>query len=297
MPWAPELFSAPVLARLEEQRQRKLVDVPFWDGLMTGELDALIGSFAGQPEVHHPVRGRIRGAREFGAFVTELNAWFARRQVSVEEVDRVAAQRHGFDEVILHVDGTTGRIGLPVATVADKRFDRRIKELRMYYSSRPLTGHRATRPPLLQPDPELHASDVVSEYQAALAAGDVDAIVAAFEPGAYVREPAGGQSHPPRPRWSPRVLRAVVLEWRRNPAGALRGDRRRTRVCFGVQRCALGQDGAAAAGRARCLRARSEWQARCSTHVRRHRTAAPSGGDGLELTPASWDRWDAAQVA
>ena len=101
MPWAPELFSAPVLARLEEQRQHKLVDVPLWDGLMTGELDALIGSFAGQPEVHHPVRGRIRGAQEFGAFVTELHAWFGRCHVSVEEVDGVAAQRHGFDEVIL----------------------------------------------------------------------------------------------------------------------------------------------------------------------------------------------------
>jgi hypothetical protein len=144
MPWAPELFSARVLARLEEQRQHKLVDVPLWDGLMTGELDALIGSFAGQPEVHHPVRGRIRGAQEFGAFVTELNAWFGRRHVSVEEVDGVAAQRHGFDEVILHLDGTTGRIGLPVATVADKRFDRRIKELRIYYSTRPLTA--AMRP-------------------------------------------------------------------------------------------------------------------------------------------------------
>jgi hypothetical protein len=47
MPWAPELFSARVLARLEEQHQLKLVDVPLWDGLMTEELDALIGSFAG----------------------------------------------------------------------------------------------------------------------------------------------------------------------------------------------------------------------------------------------------------
>ena len=193
MPWAPELFSAPVLARLEEQRQHKLVDVPFWDGLMTGELDALIGSFADQPEVHHPVRGRIRGADAFAAFVTELNAWFARRHVSVEELDGVAAQRHGFDEVILHVDGTTGRIGLPVATVADKRFDRRIKELRMYCSSWPLAGRHATRPPLLQPDPELRESDVVAEYQDALASGDVDAIVAAFEPDAYAREPAGGR--------------------------------------------------------------------------------------------------------
>ena len=193
MPWAPELFSAPVLAQLEEQRQHKLVDVPLWDGLMTGELDALIGSFAGQPEVHHPVRGRIRGARDFAAFVTELNAWFVRRSVSVEEIDGVATQRHGFDEVILHVDGTAGRIGLPVATVADKRFDRRIKELRMYYSSWPLAGRHATRPAVLQQDPELRESDVVAEYQDALAAGDVDAIVAAFEPDAYAREPAGGR--------------------------------------------------------------------------------------------------------
>jgi len=90
------------------------------------------------------------------------------------------------------VDGTAGRIGLPVATVADKRFDRRTKELRMYYSSWPLTGRHATRPPLLQPDPELRESDVVAEHQDALASGDVDAIVAAFEPDAYAREPAGG---------------------------------------------------------------------------------------------------------
>lgn len=193
MPWAPELFSAPTLARLEDQRHQKLVDVPLWDGLMTGELDALIGSFAGQPELHHPLRGRIKGARAFEAFVTELNAWFRRRNVSVEEVDGVASQRHGFDEVILQVDGRIGRVGLPVATVADKRFDRRIKELRMYYSSWPLVGRHANRPPLLQRDPELRESDVVAEYQDALAVGDVEAVVAAFEPDGYAREPAGGQ--------------------------------------------------------------------------------------------------------
>jgi hypothetical protein len=34
----------------------------------------------------------------------------------------------------------------------------------------------------------------VGEYQRALAAGDVDAIVAAFEVDGYAREPAGGQS-------------------------------------------------------------------------------------------------------
>jgi hypothetical protein len=33
----------------------------------------------------------------------------------------------------------------------------------------------------------------VAEYQGALAAGDVDAIVATFEPDAYAREPGGGR--------------------------------------------------------------------------------------------------------
>ena len=45
--------------------------------------------------------------------------------------------------------------------------------------------------PVLQPDPALQESDVVDEYQAALAAGDADAIVAAFEADGYAREPAG----------------------------------------------------------------------------------------------------------
>ncbi len=95
--------------------------------------------------------------------------------------------------MVLHLDGETGRVDLPVAIVADREADGRIDELRIYSSTRPLTGRHANRPPLLQPDPELRESDVVAEYQRALAAGDVDAIVAAFEPDGYAREPAGGQ--------------------------------------------------------------------------------------------------------
>jgi hypothetical protein len=191
MPWAPELFSAPALARLEEKRREKLVTVQYFDGLMMGELDPLIGSFAGEPELHHPVRGRIRGARAFEAYFDEMQAMFRERIVSVEDVDRVVVIRHGFEETVVHLDGDAEEVGLPIAVVADKESDGRIDELRMYYSSWPLTGRHANRPPVLQPDPELRPSGVVAEYQAALAAGDVDAIVAAFEPNGYVREPAG----------------------------------------------------------------------------------------------------------
>jgi hypothetical protein len=192
MPWVPELFSTPALERLEEQRRHELGTVPFFDGLLVGEPDALVGSFTGEPELHHPVRGRIKGARAFEAFVGQMNAWLRQRDVSVEDVERVVTDRAGFEELVLHLDGETGRVDLPLAIVADKT-DGRIDELRMYFSSLPLTGHHENRPPLLQPDPELPESDVVAEYQRALAAGDVDAIVAAFEPDGYAREAAGGQ--------------------------------------------------------------------------------------------------------
>jgi hypothetical protein len=194
MPWVPELFSAPVLERLaDKHRVDELVTVPYFDGLMAGEPDALIGSFAGEPELYDPVRGRIKGVRAFAAFVTEMNAWLKQRNVSVENVGRVVTGPGGFGEVVLHLDGATGRVDLPVAIVASRHSDGRIDELRIYSSSWELTGRHANRPPLLQRDPELRASDVVGEYQRALSAGDVDAIVAAFEPDGYAREPAGGQ--------------------------------------------------------------------------------------------------------
>jgi hypothetical protein len=193
VPWVPELFSTPVLADiLDRRRKEHLAAVPFFDGLMTGEVEALIGSFAGEPELHHPVRGRIKGSSAFGRFITDTKAWMADRNVTVEDVNFIATPPRGIEEVVLHIDGDDGRIELPLALAADRDEDARITELRVYFSTWPLTGGHAVRPPLLQPDPGLHEPDIVGEYQRALAAGDAEAAVAAFEPDGYVREPAGG---------------------------------------------------------------------------------------------------------
>lgn len=194
MPWVPELFSASVLERLKKDgRWDEVGTVPYFEGLMAGEPDALIKSFAGEPELHHPVRGRIKGARAFEAFVTEMNVWIQQRHVSVEHVERVVTERRGIGEVVLHLDGGSGTVDLPYAIVSERHPNGRIEELRIYSSRWPLTGSHANRPPVLQPDPELRASDVVADYQRALADGDVDGIVATFEPDGYAREPAGGR--------------------------------------------------------------------------------------------------------
>jgi hypothetical protein len=194
MPWLPELFSAPVLQRVLDKRRRdSLLAVPYFDGFIAGETDALVESFAGEPELHEPVRGRIKGAAAFRAFAADMSVWLRQRNVSVEDIQHVVLDGRGFEEVVLHLDGETGRIDLPFAIVAARRSDGLIDELRIYYSGWALTGRHANRPPLLQPGPDLRESDVVGEYQRALAAGDVDAIVAAFEPDGYAREPAGGR--------------------------------------------------------------------------------------------------------
>ena len=50
MPWLPELFSAPALERIRRQAAaegRVASSVPYFEGVMSGETDALVWSFAG----------------------------------------------------------------------------------------------------------------------------------------------------------------------------------------------------------------------------------------------------------
>jgi hypothetical protein len=166
MPFIPELFSAPVLARIEERRHARLTAVPFFDGLLTGQIDALVASFADEPEVHQPVRGRIKGVSAFERFVTDTTTWMAESGVTVEDVDSLLTPARGVGEFVLHVDSDAGPIELPMALAADLDPQARMTELRIYYSRWPLSGVRGVLPPLLQPDPDLHAPDVVGEFTA-----------------------------------------------------------------------------------------------------------------------------------
>lgn len=192
MPWLPELFSAPALQQLVDERRREdVLAVPYFYGFLAGEPDALIESFAGEPTVFDPVRGRVRGVPAFRSFAAEMTAWLDRRNVTVEPVNRVIVGGGGFEETIVHIDADEGRVALPFAAVTEREADGRIAEVRVYHSNKPLAGGHARRAPLLQPDPELRATASVAAHQRALAGGDVEAIVAGFEPDGYVRG-AGG---------------------------------------------------------------------------------------------------------
>jgi hypothetical protein len=192
MPWTPELFSAPALAQIQERlRQEEIDTVPYFEGFLTGEIDALIQSFGGEPEVHYPVRGRVKGERAFASYAAATKAWLEERQASIHHLDILSTKRRRVGEAVLNLSAEDGRVDLPVAIVSDQLSDGLMKEVRVYYSSWQLTGRHAIRPPVLQPDPDLRGPDVVGDYQRALAAGDLDAALASFESGGYAREPAG----------------------------------------------------------------------------------------------------------
>jgi SnoaL-like domain len=192
MPWIPELFSAPELERLKRKWELERLDmVPYYDGLMSGEHEALIRSFAGEPVLHDPRRGRVIGVPAFEAYIARLSSWLSARNMSFDPVEHVMKEPRGFEEVVIHLDGEAGRVDVPVAIVAERQPDGRLAELRIYHSIWALTGRHLHRPPMLQRDPDLRIEGVVADYQRALAAGDVDAITATFEPEGYAREPTG----------------------------------------------------------------------------------------------------------
>ena len=166
MPWLPEVFTAPVMEQILEQRRRDaLVAVPYFDGLLAGDPDPLVESFAGEPEVHDPVRGRVKGAAAFRRFVAQTHAWLTQHRVAVEDVEHVVGERHGFEEVLLHLDpGSADAVSVPVAVVADRLAGGRIEEVRVYSGGGVLTGGRLGRTPLLQHDPDLAVPDDVAQH-------------------------------------------------------------------------------------------------------------------------------------
>ena len=273
MPWVPELFTAPALQQILDKRRRdELVAVPYFDGLLAGEPDALVESFAGEPELHDPVRGRVKGDGRSGRSSPRRSAWLRQHNA----VGRGRRARHPRAARLRGGGPPPRRRRRPASICRSRssptaRSDGRIDELRVYFSDRPLTGRHANRPPLLQPDPELDASDVVADVPARARGRRRRRDRRGLRTGRLRPRACGRPVHPQRSGRPARLLRAHVLQRRRHPAGDLRPRRRRARVRPGVQRRAAGQ-------RRSCRRrpgspssSGAERQARRGPRVRRRR--------------------------
>jgi hypothetical protein len=195
MPWMPEVFTAPLAQAPRTEEAAPANDaIPYYEGIMADEPNALVRSFAAQPVLDDPRVGYVEGARRLYAFVNGTAEWLRERDAVVENVALTRTPTRTVEEVVLHLLADDGgvRVELPVAIVSDRNPERTLKAIRVYHSMWPLTGEHRLRSPLLPADPGLQAEGTPGNYQRALAEGDLQAIVGTFETDGYAREPSGG---------------------------------------------------------------------------------------------------------
>jgi hypothetical protein len=160
--------------------------------------------FAGDPlaldelfadiRVDDPRAERVEGRLAVVGWAQASADWFAERRARVTHVATTVHEPRIVGEFDVELTRADASLVLPIALVVEAdAADGNRGWLRIYHSHWPLIGRHVHRPPLLPADPDLRESDIVGEYQAALAAGDAARIVATFEPDGCFREPAGPQ--------------------------------------------------------------------------------------------------------
>lgn len=163
------------------------------------EFDDVIGrawgSVAGFDglRVDDPQAGRIDGATAFDSYRMRADAWLRERRARPRPIATTLDSTRVVGEFEVELTEDRRTFSLPVAIMVESGASSRDIWIRIYHSQWPLLGHHLVRPPLLSMDPSVRESDVVGEYQAALAAGDAVRIVATFERDGCFREPAGGE--------------------------------------------------------------------------------------------------------
>jgi hypothetical protein len=143
--------------------------------------------------IDDPQSGRIVGESSFDAYREWSADWLRARESRPREVATTVAEDRVVGEFEVELRQDARSFALPVAIVVERDLEAGQLWVRIYHSQWPLLGHHLVRPPLLSRDPNVRESDIVGEYQAALAAGDTDRITATSEQDGCFREPAGAE--------------------------------------------------------------------------------------------------------
>jgi ketosteroid isomerase-like protein len=190
MPWFPDFANAVELARRQARASGQADPVgQYFTALNRGDTHALENVWPGDVVIYDPRAGEIRGHKQLRHFVSVNKSWLAGLHARTETVASTVAGGRAVVELLAHLVQDGQDIAWPLAVVAESPDDRSVV-FRTYCSQVPVDGRRHLRPPILRPGDAL-PDDVVALYQAALDAGDTDAIVGTFAPGGYYREPFG----------------------------------------------------------------------------------------------------------
>jgi limonene-1,2-epoxide hydrolase len=192
MPWFPDFANAAELARRETRAASKADPVAqYLAALDKSDARALERVWPGQIVVYDPRAGEVRGHKQLRDYVARNKSWLAENRARIETVAETCAGRRAVVELLAHMAVGGQEIAWPVAVVAESPDDRSVV-FRTYCSQWPVLGQHHVRPPVLKPA-DAHPGGVVGRYQAAMDAGDAEAVVGTFAPDGYFREPLGPQ--------------------------------------------------------------------------------------------------------
>ncbi|HZU84532.1 MAG TPA: hypothetical protein VE987_16495 [Polyangiaceae bacterium] len=161
--------------------------------LVSSQAELLLRRLGDRATVDDPLFGRAVGMPALARYLDEAASWLAQRRATFETVMFTTGSDRDVTEGILGltVDGRPVRV--PVAVVAERRPEREV-EVRLYYTTRAVRPSSPPRAQLVPRDDELTVPPPVAAHLQALARGDLDAVMASFEGGATLRDPAG-QTH------------------------------------------------------------------------------------------------------
>jgi ketosteroid isomerase-like protein len=190
MPWFPEFVSAVELARLQDRAAGQADPVgQYFTALNEGDAHVLETVWPGEVVIYDPRAGEVRGHKQVRRFVSRNLSWLAGLHAHAETVACTVVGGRAVVELLAHMPHNGRELAWPVAVIAESPDDRSVV-FRTYCSQWPLDERRHVRPPILKPG-QAHPGGIVGRYQAALDAGDVDAVVSTFAPDGYFRGPFG----------------------------------------------------------------------------------------------------------
>src|SRR3954447_7016653 len=190
MPWFPDFAAAAEQARRLTRTAGQADPVAqYFTALSTGHPAGLERVWPGQVVIYDPRAGEVRGHLRLRRFVRHNRAWLAERHATTETLASTCADGRAVVELVAHLVHDGEETLWPLAVVAESPDDRSVV-FRTYCSQWPVDGHRPVRPPILPPG-RSRPGDVVGRYQAALAAGDAEAVAATFAPDGYFRGRSG----------------------------------------------------------------------------------------------------------
>jgi len=237
MPWFPDFVSAVELAR-RQTRAEGLADPvgQYFTALTEGDTHVLETVWPGEVVVFDPRAGEIRGHKQLRRFVSQNQSWLAERHARIETVASTCSGGRAVVELLAHLGGDGRELAWPVAVVAESPDDLSVV-FRTYCSQWPVDGRRHVRPPVLTSG-HAHPGDVAGRYQAALEAGDTEAVVSTFAADGYFREPTG-----PHPTHRGTAELRSFFTTRFSTGGGI-----------GLQDCAVTDDGVRCAVEYNCVR-------------------------------------------